>query len=306
MILGAALGAAVSIGGSIIGGNRAARGAAAEAEAQMKATRAQYQYDLDLWDAKKKQLQANRQQTIDEILTKNRNLGKERAYQDVANEKKYNMELQIRNKQQQDAELRYKRSEDIFTEQLDLNSVTAKAAMDSQIWELQESAAEQRFTAQELYLEQLQAEGTLRNTTTGGRSAKKGYQTTFADYGRQMAMLNATLDSDTRGTRAMLKEIMRDKSSANLSAFAAKMLDPGVLPMPIKAEQMPIPEFELPRAFSEFDFGPQPVMGVMADPGAAADRVWGSTISDIGGTLGGFAKGFGFKDGNLQYDGKPL
>jgi len=308
MVWGAIIGAGVSIGSSIIGGGRRADAAADQANAQRKAAYAQYQYDLDGWEAKKQQLQQNRQHTIDEILTKSRNEGKERAYKDVANERNYNMELQIRGKEQTDAEIRYKRSHDIYTDTTDINSITAKAAMDSEIWALQESAAEQRFDAQELYIERLQAEGKMRATMASGRSAIKGYQTTFADYGRQMAMLNATLDSSNRGTRSALKEIMRDRTSADLTAFAAKMLDPGVLPMPIKPDVLPVPEFQLPRAFNEYDFGPKPVLGVLADPGAAADMEWGSTISNVGSTLGSFASGFSWsnKEGSkgLHYNGQ--
>ena len=64
------------------------------------------------------------------------------------------------------------------------------------------------------------------------------------------------------------------------------MLDPGVLPIPIKNRPIPVAEFTLPRALQEYDFGPQPVMGAMASPGAAADRVWGQTITSIGGAIG--------------------
>ena len=59
------------------------------------------------------------------------------------------------------------------------------------------------------------------------------------------------------------------------------MLDPGVLPDPIKAQAIPVAEFQLPRVFSEYDFGPQPVKGAMASPGAAAQMAWGQAIQGI-------------------------
>ena len=79
------------------------------------------------------------------------------------------------------------------------------------------------------------------------------------------------------------------------------MLDPGVLPMPLKAQPIPVPEISLPRALAAYDFGPQPVMGAMASPSAAADAVWGKTISSIAGTVGTFASGFG----NVAEKGQP-
>ena len=87
-------------------------------------------------------------------------------------------------------------------------------------------------------------------------------------------------------TRAVLEEIIRDKTSADLTAYASKMLDPGVLPMPLKAQAIPIPEINLPRALQSYDFGPQPVMGAMASPSAAANMVWGNTITSIGSAIG--------------------
>ena len=64
------------------------------------------------------------------------------------------------------------------------------------------------------------------------------------------------------------------------------MLDPGVLPMPIKPVPQPIPEISLPRVLSEFDFGALPIKGFSPDPNAASQAVWGQTLSNIGGAIG--------------------
>ena len=284
---------AVNVGMSLWGGNKAANAAAEQAEAQNKAAHARYQYDLNMWDMKKQQLQANRQEAVDQLMTSARNEGKIVAYKDAANQDQYDRALLIRNMQQAGNEAAYKRSSDIYYDTTDLNQLSAKAAMDSNIVKLEESYDEQAFDRNEAYIDMLQAEGKLRARGATGRSAAKGVQTTMADYGRQMEMLTATLDSGGRNTRAVLEEIIRDKTSADLSAYAARMLDPGVLPMPIKNRPIPVAEFSLPRALQEYDFGPQPVMGAMASPGAAADRVWGSTITSIGSSIGGMLSGIG-------------
>ena len=284
---------AVNVGMSLWGGNKAANAAAEQAEAQNKAAHARYQYDLNMWDMKKQQLQANRQEAVDQLMTSARNEGKIVAYKDAANQDQYDRALLIRNMQQAGNEAAYKRSSDIYYDTTDLNQLSAKAAMDSNIVKQEESYDEQAFDRNEAYIEMLQNEGKLRARGATGRSAAKGVQTTMADYGRQMEMLTATLDSGGRNTRAVLEEIIRDKTSADLSAYAARMLDPGVLPMPIKNRPIPVAEFSLPRALQEYDFGPQPVMGAMASPGAAADRVWGSTITSIGSSIGGMLSGIG-------------
>ena len=287
MVWGIVAGAAISTGGSIIGGNKAANAAAEQAEAQNKATHARYQYDLNMWDMKKQQLQAERQESVDRIFTEARNEGKIRAYKDAANDEQYQYSLKIRDAQQASNEAAYARSSDIYYDTTDLNSASAKGSMDSEIIKLQEAYDEQAFDRNEAYIESLQAEGKLRARGASGRSAAKGVQSTLADYGRQIEMLNASLDSGGRNTRAVLEEIIRDKTSADLTAYASKMLDPGVLPMPLKAQPIPIPELSLPRALQEYDFGPQPVMGAMASPSAAANAVWGNTITSIAGSIGG-------------------
>ena len=280
------IGTGVSVVGAWIGGNKAANAAAEQAEAQNKAMHAKYQYDLNMWDMKKSQLQASRMEAIDGIMTAARNEGKIRAYKDVANDEQYQYALQIRNSQQAGNEAAFDRSEDIYFDTTDLNQASAKGAMDSRIIQLEESRDEQAFDRNESYIEMLQNEGRLRAKGSSGRSASKIVQSTMADYGRQMEMLNASGDSMGRNTRSVLEDIIRDKTSADLTAYASKMLDPGVLPMPLKAQKIPIPEINLPRALQDYDFGPQPVMGAMASPSAAANAVWGQTITSIAGAVG--------------------
>ena len=280
------IGTAVNVVGGIIGGRKAASAAADQAEQEAKATHARWQYDLDTWDMKKKQLNAQRQEAVDRIMAEARNEGKVRAYKDASAQDQYEHALRIRNAQQTSNEMAFQRSDDIYTDTITLNSMSAKSAMDSEIVRLEESKAETRFNSNEAYLEMLQQEGQLRARAASGRSARKGMQSTMADYGRQIEMLNATMDSNDRNTFAALQEIIRDKSSADLTAFASKMLDPGELPMPIKPRAIPVAEYTLPRILEESDFGPQPVRGFMASPGAAADAVWGQTISSVAGAIG--------------------
>ena len=280
------VGTAINVGMSLWGGSKAANAAAEQAEAQNSATHARYQYDLNMWDMKKKQLQAQRQEAVDRIMTEARNEGKIRAYKDAAAEDQYQYSLKIRNAQQASNEAAYQRSSDIYYDTTDLNQLSAKAGHDSEIIKLQEEWDGQAFDRNEAYLEAIQMEGKLRAQGSSGRSASKAVQSNMADYGRQMEMLNASLDSSGRNTRAVLEEIIRDKTSADLVAYASKMLDPGVLPMPLKQQPIPVAEYTLPRALQEYVFGPQPVMGAMASPSAAANAVWGQTITSIGSAIG--------------------
>ena len=81
--------------------------------------------------------------------------------------------------------------------------------------------------------------------------------------------------------RAVLDEISQDKVSADLAAFAQKMLPPGIIPQPLQPLATPVAEFQMPREIQPFDWGPKPVLGAMASPSAAASQVWGSAIGCI-------------------------
>ena len=297
------IGTGVNVVGGLIGGSRAASAAQDQAIQESKATQARHQYDLDMWDMQKKQLQAERQEAVDRIMADARNEGKIRAYKDQAAQEQYEYNLKIRNAQQTSNEMAYKRSDDIYKAQISMNDVSAKAAMDSEIVKMEEGYNERAFDRNESYLEMLQNEGRLRARAASGRSARKGMQATMADYGRQMEMLNETSISSDRNLHAVLQEIIRDKTSADLTSFASKMLEPGELPMPLKQQPIPVAEYTLPRVLVESDFGPQPVRGFMASPGAAADMVWGQTISSIAGAVG---SGLSSYAGQMGAAGKPL
>tara|TARA_R100000008_G_scaffold81903_1_gene65589 strand:+ start:826 stop:1848 length:1023 start_codon:yes stop_codon:yes gene_type:complete len=288
----AGVGAAANIGMSIWGANKASAAADRAEEAQIRAIKAQYQYDLDRWDANKKALQAQRQEQVDQIFLNARNQGKERAYQDVANLDKYYYNLQIRDRQQRGNEAAFSRSEDVYQQTTNLNSIQGKSAMDASIKKLEEQKDELAFDRQESYIEMLQTEGRLRAKGITGRSGAKARQAQFADYGRQVTALNATDDSMGSETRRMLEEILRDKYSADLTAYASKMLDPGVLPEPVRPDPLPAPEIFIPRVFSDFDFGPQPIEGAMPASGVAHDMIWGQALGNIGSSIGSFASAY--------------
>ena len=76
-----------------------------------------------------------------------------------------------------------------------------------------------------------------------------------------------------------------------MRAYAAKMLDPGELPMPIAPLPTPQAQFMYPRVFQDYDFGPQPIQGAMISPSAAAAQVWGTSIMSLAGTASNIIAG---------------
>ena len=284
---GLIIGTGVSILGSIFGGNKAASAARQQAELQNQATERRYEYDTQMWDMKREQLINERDHAVKTIQIQAGNESKSAAFTDAVNLQRYNRDLQIRNAEQKSLNEQFIRSDDIYNKQLTLNALAAKAGREDEYRKLQEIHAEATFDRQEAIIQQLQTEGKLRARGMDGRAIQKGAQVTLADLGNQIALFNESLSSAGRNTRAVLEEIARDKASADLAAYAQKMLDPGILPDVIVPFATPMADFLYPREFTEADFGPQPVRGAMASPSAAASRVWGETISGIAGTLGG-------------------
>lgn len=286
-IVGAIVGAAVSVAGSIIGGNKAASAARQQANMQNEAAARQLEYDTKAWNMGKQQALAKRDFLISEIEIKKRNEQRIANYKDASNLARYNYDMQIRNREQQSLNQQFLKSTKIYYDQIGYNRLEREAADDDAIRELEDTKAEAAFERERINMEALVSEGEARARSGTGRSARKMSQVMKAVPGLELAALSAKLTSDERNTRSILLENTREHWSADLSAEAQRMLPPGTLPAPIVPFATPVAEFQMPRALEDFDFGPQPVMGAMASPSAAANAVWGSTISGIAGTVGG-------------------
>ena len=301
-IVGTLIGAAVSIGGAIIGGNKAASAAKEETNARNAQTEIQYQYDTELWEMARDRIIEDRYHAAQEIAQKAENEQAVAEYRDATSLANYGYQLQIRNREQRSLDSQYLKSSQIYGLQTTLNADTARDARENELVKLQEIKAEAAFDLQEQRVEQMQAEGKARARGVTGRSAGKVEQASAADLGRQMAMLSESMESADRNTKAVLKQIQREKVSSDLSAYANRMLEPGTLPEVIAPFQTPVAEWLMPRELLEADFGPRPIKGAMASASAASNRVWGSTITGIAGTAGSLASDLykGFKTGNWE------
>tara|TARA_R100001082_G_C4359936_1_gene158806 strand:+ start:343 stop:1335 length:993 start_codon:yes stop_codon:yes gene_type:complete len=285
-IIWQAVGAAVNFVGSIIGGNKASNAARQQAQSQNEATNRQLEYDTDLWNMTKEKIVADREHATKVVETQAANELKLASWKDAGNAAKYNYDLMIRNKEQDSLDAQFAKSNDIYTKQIGFNDLNAKTARDSELKKLEEIEAETKFDSEEAYIQMLQAKGKMASIGSSGRSADKGFTSTLADYGRQVKLFNKSLASATGATKSVLKEIEQDRSSADLAAYGAKMLDPGKLPDPIQPLPTPVSNFLYPRDIGEYDFGPAPQAGAYASPSAAANMAWGAVIPGIASAAG--------------------
>ena len=291
MILGwvAGISAVTSIASSIIGGNKQASAARKAAQANNDAVDRQYGYDIEAWEMNKDRLRAQHQHVSESIEVKKRNENRLADYQDELQSQRYNYDLMIRDREQASLDAQFLKSDQLYNHQLSINSRTAHDAREAELVKLQELHQEAMFDNQELLIETLLSEGQVRARGINGRSATKIAQTILADRGRKQAIVAESLMSGSRNARAMLKEIALDKEAADMAAFAQKMLDPGILPEPLKPLQIPRAEFLMPIAPQDYDFGPEPVAGAYASMSAASDLGWATALSGIAGVAGSVA-----------------
>ena len=276
----------VGLGLQVYGGRKQEQAARGAADTQNAATEAQYQYDVEAWEMAKQSAIAKRNYAVEEIEQRARQEGLIAAHKDAANLRTYNYNLQIRDREQDLNDRMYQKSEDIFYNQLGINADNERSARMDERRQLREIETENRYQKNDAYLEAIEAEGAIRARGQTGRSIDKAKSVAALKASTALSLLDLSLDNATAASRSALQSIGTQRTVQDLNAYAAKMLDPGVLPEPIAPLPTPQATFLYPRVFEDYDFGPEPIKGAMVSPSAASAQVWGTTISSIAGTVG--------------------
>ena len=283
-IVGAAVG--------IYGANKQANAAKDAQKERNNATAAQYEYNKERWEMDKQKMLADRDYKVKEIEERARQEGQLAAFKDASNARQYNYQLQIRNKQQDTNERMFAKSDEIFRYQLGMNAMEERAARMDERQQLQEIQEEKRYEKNAAYIDGILAEGAIRARGVEGRSADKARSVATMKAATSLALLDLSLQNATTASQSAIESIKRDRRVADLNAYASKMLDPGVLPMPIEPLATPMATFMYPRVYEDYDFGPEPVQGAMISPSSASAQVWGSSISSLAGAASQIVSSF--------------
>jgi hypothetical protein len=254
----------IGAAGSLLGffGNRSAQKSANAA--RNEAIQKQYEYDTELYDMRKEKGQADWDELVRNIETKQNNEIKLAEYKDANALDSYNYQMQIRNKQQDSLNKQFLKSQELYKSQIAFNKQGASLAKQSQQRALKETTQKLIFQNQDAILKQLVAEGTVRARGASGRSAGKVVQASLAQLGSTQAALAESLLSAQVNTRSAISNINLQKEIADKNAYANLMLDPGTLPVAPKPYKTLITEYNLPRPLEDFDFGPEPIKGATA------------------------------------------
>ena len=155
-----------------------------------------------------------------------------------------------------------------YKKQLGFNNLGASAAYESQMRNYDETQAEQSFQRQQQSLDALIAEGDARARGMVGRSATKLAQAATAEYGRNIAILDESMQSATLQHKANMQKIAVDKFGADLAAEAKKLLEPTRKPDIPEPRDLPRQKILDPPLRVR---GPRPVRGARATgPGLLA------------------------------------
>ena len=282
------------IGGAVgLYGAKKSSDAAKQAQSDRnEAVGAQYEYDKQAWQMQKDAAIADREYAVQEIEMRAKQEGQLAAYKDAQQQQSYNYNLQIRDQQQDTNERMYAKSEDIFYNQLGVNAMEEREARLGERRKLKEINTQNLYEQQDAMIEAMQAEGTIRARGVTGRTADKLSTTAALQAATKMTLLDLSLDNATIESNSTLRAVTRDRTVADLNAYAARMLDPGVLPMPIQPLPTPQAQYMYPRVYQDYDFGPQPIEGAMISPSAAAAQVWGTSISSLAGAASSVVTAF--------------
>ena len=283
-IVGAAVG--------IYGANKQANAAKSAQQERNNATEAQYEYNKERWEMDKQKMLADREFKVKEIEERARQEGQLAGFKDASAARQYNYQLQIRNKQQDTNERMYAKSNAIFQQQLGLNALQERSARMDERQQLEEIKAEKRYEKNTAYLDGIIAEGEIRARGQMGRSVQKARSVQTLKTATALTLLDLSLQNATTASESAIRNIKQDRTVADLNAYATKMLDPGVLPMPVQPLPTPMSTFMYPRVYEDYDFGPEPVRGAMISPSSASAQVWGSSISSLAGMASQIVQGF--------------
>jgi len=267
MALGTILGIGSAAAG-IFGGMAADRAQEKAIERQDEQNLANWKYD---WRSAKSNLRFAREGL--EIQKENdKNL---RKYNWKTEKKQYNYNLRIREYEYQNTLKQYIQSTENYKKQLGFNNMAAAVAFESEQRRHQDVLIGQAFQHQDLTVQSLQEAGEVQANLASGRSSRKVMQSTLAEYGRNLAVMEESLTSAKKQNIANVKGIWRDKYGADLSAEAQRMLRPTIspkIPAPLKP---PKPKYQKPNKPLK---PPKPIKG------AGGGSV--NTINAIGDAMG--------------------
>lgn len=143
--------------------------------------------------------------------------------------KKWQYDMTIRALQEKSDAQQYLMNVENSQKQLTFNEIADQQGRSREQLILNDARAEDAFERQDLLVAQLQAQGKAR-LGQAGRSMAKRVQSSEAQIGRDLAVLDASLTGEVKASNLRMFDISMGKFAADARVEAARMLRPGRLP----------------------------------------------------------------------------
>lgn len=259
-----------------------------EAAAQREAAKRRHEFALDSWKYGKQRIKADYKQSMKVFGANVRNEETLAQWKDATNLDDWKYSTAIKEQEYQSQMRLFRKSEQLFNQQMSFNSMAADVAKEAEYRKLQEATNEIAFQNQDLVVKAMESQGISAVKGQQGRSANKTEQMNLAALGRNQAILAESLLSAKGDTQAALRKIATDKYGADISAQAERMLQPWRGLEPPRPIRTPRAEMIAPRKPQNFDFGPKPVMGAMPSSSAGIFNALSGAASIAGSAIAAY------------------
>lgn len=239
MVLGALIGAGVSL----LGGAMSAGGAAADARRarrlEQQRIERQFEYDNAVYDFNWKQTERQYKFAKEETQTARLNQEANLAYQDETASRAYGYNLAIRNFEYANQIRAYNESERIYGQQRSLNRAASHLAMQDESRRYGELIKGMAFEHQDMLVKMMKEQGAVEARAGQGVTAKNLSGDVLAQYGRNQAIMLANLMSAEQESLRNEKQINFERYAADVAADSRRMLEPLLAPAPMAPLAMP-------------------------------------------------------------------
>ena len=264
------LGAVLGIGSSLLGAAGSASAAKSQEKAAKKQAKQQYKYDKEKYKMSKERLEADRDFTLEGIKINQRN---EKTLADLKdNVALDNYESQVKQRQlkiKQDTK-QFAKSSELYGQQKTFNDYASRTAIRGEQQRFNEQLKAAAFENQDLIIQSLQERGAIQARGQGGNSTARLASNAVGALGRNQAIIQQQILGGRQARDQGIRNVDSQKLGADIQAFANLMIPAEDPLMPVTPRQTPLSEYQLPRELKDFDFGPEPIKGVVATGGASA------------------------------------
>ena len=264
------IGAVLGIGASLIGSAASSSAAKGQERAAKKQAEQQYKYDKKKYKMSKERLEADRDFTLEGIQINQRNEKTVADLKDQVALDNYESQIKQRELRIKQNTKQFAKSSELYSQQRTFNDYASRSAVRGEQQRFNEQLKAAAFENQDLIIQSLQERGAIQARGQSGNSIGRLATNAVGALGRNQAIIQEQILGGRRARDQGIDKVNSQKLGADIQAFANLMIPAEDPLMPVAPRQTPLSEYQLPRELQDFDFGPEPMKGVVATGGASA------------------------------------